>query len=74
MLDLRIRDAISKTIGVRYEHQGNKGISGRNNLANCNRCANGGINYRLVELGFGTSPIDSKIMLEIGRASCRERV
>lgn len=63
-LDLRLRDGINKAgIGVRYEHKGHKGISGRTNLANPNRAANGGINYRLIELGFGTSPIDSKIML-----------
>lgn len=62
-LDLRLRDAINKTIGVRYSHRGHKGISGRSNLANVNRAANGGVNYRLIELGFGTSPRDSKIML-----------
>lgn len=63
-LDLRLRDGINKAgIGVRYEHNGHKGISGRTNLANPNRAANGGIDYRLIELGFGTSPIDSKIML-----------
>ena len=49
---------------MRYEHRGHKGISGRSNLANPNRAANGGINYRLIELGFGTSPRDSKIMLK----------
>lgn len=64
-LDLRLRDGINNSgIGVRYEHRGHKGISGRSNLANPNRAANGGINYRLIELGFGTSPRDSKIMLK----------
>lgn len=63
-LDLRLRDGINNAgIGVRYEHRGHRGISGRSNLANPNRAANGGINYRLIELGFGTSPRDSKIML-----------
>lgn len=63
-LDLRLRDGINNSgIGVRYEHRGHRGISGRSNLANPNRAANGGINYRLIELGFGTSPRDSKIML-----------
>ena len=62
-LDLRLRDGIKKVLGVRYTHKGHVGISGRSNLANVNRTANGGINYRLIELGFGTSPKDSKIML-----------
>ena len=62
-LDLRLRDGINKIIGVRYTHKGHRGISGRSNLANVNRTAHGGINYRLIELGFGTSPRDSKIML-----------
>src|SRR5699024_676379 len=62
-LDLRIRDGIQKTLGDRYSHKGQVGISGRSNLANVNRTAKGGINYRLIELGFGTSPVDSKIML-----------
>lgn len=63
-LDLRLRDAIKNVIGVRYSHRGETGISGRNNIANANRCAKGGVSYRLIELGFGTSPIDSKVMLE----------
>lgn len=63
-LDLRLRDGINEMVGVRYSHKGHKGISGRSNLANVNRTANGGINYRLIELGFGTSPVDSKVMLQ----------
>lgn len=63
-LDLRLRDAIDKMVGVRYSHRGQKGISGRSNLANVNRAANGGVDYRLIETGFGTSPVDSKVMLE----------
>lgn len=63
-LDLKLRDAIKNVVGVRYSHRGEEGISGRNNIANVNRCAKGGVNYRLIELGFGTSPIDSKVMLE----------
>lgn len=62
-VDLGIRNAIKDMVGVRYSHKGHTGISGRSNLANVNRTANGGINYRLVELGFGTSPKDSKVML-----------
>lgn len=62
-VDLGIRDAIKDMVGVRYNHKGHTGISGRNNLANVNRAANAGINYRLVELGFGTSSKDSSVML-----------
>lgn len=63
-LDLRLRDALNDAgIGVRYDHRGHKGISGRSNLQNVNLAANGGINYRLMETGFGTSPRDSKILL-----------
>lgn len=62
-LDLRLRDGIKEMVGVRYSHKGHAGISGRDNLQNVNLAANNGINYRLIELGFGTSPKDSKIML-----------
>lgn len=62
-VDLGIRDGIKDMVGVRYNHKGQTGISGRNNLANVNRTANAGINYRLVELGFGTSSKDSSVML-----------
>lgn len=63
-LDLRLRDALNDAgIGVRYEHRGHRGISGRSDLANVNRAARGGVNYRLMETGFGTSPRDSKILL-----------
>lgn len=63
-IDLKLRDAISDTLGVRYEHRGHKGISGRADLGNANRAKLYNINYRLLELGFGTSPRDSKIMTE----------
>lgn len=63
-LDLRLRDGIKEMVGVRYSHRGHAGISGRYDLQNPNTAAMGGINYRLIELGFGTSPVDSKIMLE----------
>lgn len=64
-LDLRLAQSlVDAGIGVRYSHRGHKGISGRSNLANVNRAANGGIDYRLMETGFGTSPRDSKILLE----------
>lgn len=62
-IDLAIRDAIKKNVGVRYTHKGHSGISGRSNLANVNRAANGGVNYRLVELGFCTDKGDVDVML-----------
>lgn len=62
-IDLVIRDAIKKNVGVRYNHKGHTGISGRSNLANVNRAANGGVNYRLVELGFCTDKGDVDVML-----------
>jgi len=63
-IDLAIRDVIQKHIGVRYTHKGHKGISGRDNLGNCNRAKTSGINYRLVELGFGTNKKDSDVMVK----------
>lgn len=62
--DLAIRDVIKKHIGIRYEHKGHKGISGRDNLGNCNRAKSAGLNYRLVELGFGTNAKDAKAMVD----------
>lgn len=62
-MDLRIRDAIKAMTGIRYSHKGYAGISGRNNLANVNRTRRGGVNYRLVELGFGTNSVDAEIMM-----------
>lgn len=62
--DLKIRNVIKKHIGVRYNHKGEQGISGRDNLYNCNVAANNGINYRLVELGFGTNANDAAKMVK----------
>lgn len=62
-MDLRIRDAIQSMVGVRYNHAGHKGIDGRSNLANVNRTASGKVNYRMVELGFGTNRTDSNVLL-----------
>ena len=62
--DLKIRNVIKKHIGVRYNHKGEQGISGRDNLYNCNVAANNGINYRLVELGFGTNSNDATKMVK----------
>lgn len=57
-IDLGIRDAIKKYVGIRYTHKGHAGISGRNNLLQVNVAANIGVNYRLVELGFITNAAD----------------
>lgn len=63
-LDLRLRDAIGSMVGLRFEHMGQKGISGRDNLGNARMTANGGVNYRLIELGFGTNKENAKVMTE----------
>ena len=63
-LDLKIRNVIKKHIGVRYNHKNEQGISGRDNLYNCNVAANNGINFRLVELGFGTNANDATKMVK----------
>lgn len=62
-MDLRLRDAIKSMVGVRYDHAGEVGISGRTNLFNVRKAASGGINYRLVELGFGTNAKDADILM-----------
>lgn len=62
--DLKLRDALAETIGVfPYSHKGYKGISGRDDLANANRTANAGTNWRLIELGFGTNEHDADYMV-----------
>lgn len=63
-LDLRLRDAISDLVGVRYTHKGHKGISGRSNLYNVNVARKNGVPYRLLELGFGTNKQDADIMTQ----------
>lgn len=62
VMDLNLRDMIKKHVGVRYEHKGHKGISGRSDLRNCNLSHDFDVNYRLIELGFGTNRKDSKVM------------
>ena len=62
-MDLRLRDAIDSMAGVRYSHAGHRGISGRSNLANVNRTASGRVNYRMLELGFGTNERDADILM-----------
>lgn len=65
-LDIKLCDAIRNTIGINgvYRHQNYVGISGRSDLANVNRCSNGGVNYRLLELGFGSNKSDSDYMIK----------
>lgn len=65
-LDVKLRNAIRDTVGVNsaYTHLNYIGISGRNDLANVNRTATGGVNYRLLELGFGSNKVDSDYMIK----------
>lgn len=63
-MDLKLINAIKKNVGVRYTFRGIKGLSGRgSDLGNLTKCRNKGINYRLVELGFGSNKKDSDVML-----------
>lgn len=62
-LDLRLRDWIKKFVGVRYTHKGHTGISGRSDLRNCNIAKQNNVNYRLVELGFGSNKKDAEVMM-----------
>lgn len=64
-LDLRIRDVIEKMVGIRYSHKGHKGISGRpsNEIGMVRMAKNGGVNFRLPELGFGSNKRDADIMM-----------
>lgn len=63
--DIALRDALKNSIGIfaSYKHHGHAGISGRDDLANASRTANGGVNWRLLELGFCTNPHDVDYML-----------
>lgn len=60
-IDEALVRAIGKTTGVSKSYPG--GFSKRNNLANLNRTAKAGVNYRLVEVGFGTNSKDANYML-----------
>ena len=62
--DISLRNALASTIGVNsaYKHKGHVGISGRSDLANPRRAAQGGVTYRLVEIGFGTNAHDAEYM------------
>lgn len=62
-MDLKLRDVIKKHIGVRNTHKGKEGISGRTDLRNANLTRASGVNYRLIELGFGTNSQDASTMV-----------
>ncbi|GMG66431.1 N-acetylmuramoyl-L-alanine amidase [Tetragenococcus halophilus] len=62
-LDLRLRDVIKEMVGLRFAAYGEKGISARTNLGNARMAAKGGVNYRLVELGFGTHKEEADILV-----------
>lgn len=65
-LDINLRNAIRDTVGINsaYKNNGYTGVSGRSDLANTNRSAKGGVNYRLLELGFGSNKTDSDYMIK----------
>lgn len=69
-IDLGIRDTIKKYVGIRYNHRGHQGISGRDNLLQVNVCSQIGLNYRLVEMGFITSVKDMRNIRENIDAIC----
>lgn len=63
-LDLALRDFIGSHLGLAYPtHKGDKGISGRSDLRNVIACANNGVNYRLIELGFCTNKSQADYMV-----------
>ncbi|WP_225743381.1 hypothetical protein [Marinilactibacillus sp. Marseille-P9653] len=62
-VDLSLVKAIKSRVPIRYSHKGDLGISGRN-LGNARTAANKGINYRLVELAFGTNSQDVLEMVQ----------
>lgn len=74
VMDINLRDVIKKHIGVRYTHKGHTGFSGRSNLRNCNLARLNGINYRLVELGFGSNAQDANIMVKNVEAIAKDFV
>lgn len=61
-LDLRLRDAIKRTVGLHPTYK--DGISKRNNLQNVNLAANGGINYRLIEWGMSSNKSNGDYMVK----------
>lgn len=65
-LDIKLRNAIRDTVGINntYTHRGYAGLSGRSDLGNANRCYKGKVNYRLLELGFGSNKTDSDYMVK----------
>ena len=61
-LDLKLRNAIKNTVGLHPNYSG--GISKRNNLQNPRLAMNGGINYRLLELGMSTHKENANYMIK----------
>lgn len=70
-IDLGIRNILKKYVGVRYNHKGHSGVSGRDNLLQVNVSADIGMNYRLVELGFITNPTDVRNIKNNVKAICK---
>ena len=73
-IDLAIRDVIAKYVGVRYNHKGHKGISGRADLKNPNLAKNNKINYRLIECAFISNKQDMDLLNKNLDAFCRDLV
>lgn len=75
-LDINLRNALRDTVGINsvYKHMGYPGVSGRADLANVNRCSKGKVNYRLIELGFGSNKTDSDYMIKNVDTIARELV
>lgn len=65
-IDVGIQNAVKKHVGVI------RGITGRNNLLNCNVAKQIGINYRLVELGFITNKQDMDTIKKNINAYCKD--
>src|SRR5690625_4665671 len=49
-IDLGIRNALQKYVGIRYTHKGHSGISGRSDLLQVNVAAEIGVKYSLVDI------------------------
>lgn len=74
-VDKSIRDVIKAHIGLANRtHKGVVGLDGRSDFYNPNVCHKYGVDYRMVELGFGTNRRDSQIMLGQAPALARDLV
>lgn len=64
-IDKALVGVIENHIGLANRtHKGVRGIDGRADFFNPNACQRAGIDYRMVELGFGTNKKDADIMVK----------